>query len=267
MATSDVKVTPGVGKNMATYSFTEDAETKEVGRVVLNTSAGSLSNSATLQSAVSATGNGSTVSVDGLSSIAFTVSGTFVGVVNFEGTEDGTNWGGILAKRLGSTDLSTSTNTTGIFESSVGSLVSVRARVTWTSGTSVTVTAHASPINLDHANIRILGSPVTLASSDNTPITTATDTIAIAAPAAGMHLRIKYLQTENTHATLACETMWRDGAAGTRRYRSNLAPLYGIFAHNIKPDYWDLTTATALYVTTTVAANVHYSVEYSTVPD
>jgi hypothetical protein len=38
---SDVKVTPGSGKNVATYSFTgEDSETKELQRVVLNTSAG-----------------------------------------------------------------------------------------------------------------------------------------------------------------------------------------------------------------------------------
>ena len=38
---SDVKVTPGTGKNIATYSFTgEDSETKELQRIVINTSAG-----------------------------------------------------------------------------------------------------------------------------------------------------------------------------------------------------------------------------------
>ena len=40
MATSDVKVTPGTGANLAAYSITEDAETKLIGRVTLNTSAG-----------------------------------------------------------------------------------------------------------------------------------------------------------------------------------------------------------------------------------
>ena len=40
--TSDVKVTPGSGKNVATYSFTgEDSETKELQRVTLNASDGS----------------------------------------------------------------------------------------------------------------------------------------------------------------------------------------------------------------------------------
>lgn len=40
MATSKIAVTEGAGKNVATNSFTEDAVTKEVQRVVPNTSAG-----------------------------------------------------------------------------------------------------------------------------------------------------------------------------------------------------------------------------------
>ena len=40
MATSRVAVTEGSGKNLATHSFSEDAVTKEVSRVNLNTSAG-----------------------------------------------------------------------------------------------------------------------------------------------------------------------------------------------------------------------------------
>lgn len=40
MATSKIQVTEGSGKNVATNSFTEDAVTKEVGRQVLNDSAG-----------------------------------------------------------------------------------------------------------------------------------------------------------------------------------------------------------------------------------
>jgi hypothetical protein len=40
MATSDVKVTEGSGKNVAAYSLTEDAETKQVQRVAMNDSTG-----------------------------------------------------------------------------------------------------------------------------------------------------------------------------------------------------------------------------------
>lgn len=38
--TADVKVTPGTGANVATYSISEDAETKQLQRVTLSTSAG-----------------------------------------------------------------------------------------------------------------------------------------------------------------------------------------------------------------------------------
>lgn len=40
MANSKTSVTEGSGKNVATYSFSEDATTKEVQRIVLNTNAG-----------------------------------------------------------------------------------------------------------------------------------------------------------------------------------------------------------------------------------
>lgn len=40
MANSNVGVTPGTGKNVATYSFTEDASVKEVQRIVFNNSSG-----------------------------------------------------------------------------------------------------------------------------------------------------------------------------------------------------------------------------------
>jgi hypothetical protein len=40
MTTSDVKVTEGSGKNVATYSITEDTETKQIQRVALNDSSG-----------------------------------------------------------------------------------------------------------------------------------------------------------------------------------------------------------------------------------
>jgi len=40
MATSNVAVTPGTGKNLATHSFSEDAITKEVSRANLNSAAG-----------------------------------------------------------------------------------------------------------------------------------------------------------------------------------------------------------------------------------
>jgi len=232
---------------------------------VTNSAIAAATTSAILQNAVSSTGNGSTLSVAGMSAVTFTVSGTFVAQVSFEATEDGSTWASILAKRTSSTDIQLATLTPGIFEASVNGFVSVRARVTWTSGTSVTVTAHATAAVPAPLLIRTMGSGLALASSDNTPITTATDTLVVAAPAAGTHLRIKYMHTSNSSATVT-DTMFRDGASGTRRYRATL-PQYGQMAHSTKPDYWDLTSATALYLTTSAAGSIHYTVEYTTVPD
>jgi len=105
------------------------------------------STSATLQAAAIATGNGTTISTDGMSAVVFTVSGTYVGTITFEGTEDGTNYTSISATQLGTTIISSTTTSVGVFEASVAGLLNVRARLTWTSGTSVTVTAHAVPVN------------------------------------------------------------------------------------------------------------------------
>lgn len=119
------------------------------------------------------------------------------------------------------------------------------------------------PVFDNQGSLRIAGIPITHAQSNDTPITTATDTTLIAAPAAGSRLRIRYIHASNSSATTT-DVMWRDGAAGTRKYRTTL-PQNGIFAHNIKVDYWDLTEATALVMTTSAAGSVHWTVEYSVV--
>jgi hypothetical protein len=102
--------------------------------------------SGTLQSAVSATGNGTIFSTDGMSSVIFTVSGTFVATVTFEGTEDGTNYTSLSSVQLGTTSISSTASVIGVYQAECSGLQNVRARVTWTSGTSITVTAHASPV-------------------------------------------------------------------------------------------------------------------------
>ncbi len=98
----------------------------------------------TLQNAVSATGNGTVLNTAGMASVVFTVSGTFVATVDFEGTEDGTNWSSLSTSKLGAGIVGVNTTAVGTYRASCNSLAQVRARVTWTSGTSVTVTAHAS---------------------------------------------------------------------------------------------------------------------------
>jgi hypothetical protein len=102
------------------------------------------------------------------------------------------------------------------------------------------------------------------ASSNSTPITTATDTTVVAAPAAGNHLKIYRLHASNSSAT-GTWVYWRNGAAGTRYYAAYL-PQNGIISLNLN-GAWELDTATALVITTTGAGNVEWHVDYLTEPD
>lgn len=101
----------------------------------------------TLQNAVAATGNGIALNTDGMSTASFTVSGTFVGTITFEGTEDGTNFASLPVRSLATGTGATTSTTTGTFTASCTGLTSVRARISaYTSG-NITVTAHATPLN------------------------------------------------------------------------------------------------------------------------
>lgn len=117
----------------------------------------------------------------------------------------------------------------------------------------------------EYGRPKVTGPSLTLASSDATPITTATDTEAIAAPAANHHLRIYYAFYNNGGAT-PCRVSLMDGAAGAQVFPASL-PQYASFAHNFKPGYWDLTSATALYIKTSAAGSIDWTVEYEIVAD
>jgi hypothetical protein len=96
-----------------------------------------------LQAAAAATGNGTVFPMGGRQSAVFQVTGTFVGTVTWEGTVDGTNWGGVAVADLASTTRARALTTTApaiVLLDGAGGLQSVRARVSaWTSGT-ITVT-------------------------------------------------------------------------------------------------------------------------------
>lgn len=101
----------------------------------------------TLQSAVSATGNGTVIEMEGYSKLAVQVTGTFTGTVTFEGTLDDSNWVAVGLKTAADGAAVTSTTGTGLWKLPAdGPILSqFRARVTWTSGTSVTVTSLKHP--------------------------------------------------------------------------------------------------------------------------
>lgn len=96
---------------------------------------------ATLQNAVSATGNGEMIDVSGAQNIALQILGTFTATVTFEGSNDGgTTWAAVPFFNSAGANASTA-SAAGIFTTYLVGYQLFRARVTWTSGTSVTVIA------------------------------------------------------------------------------------------------------------------------------
>jgi hypothetical protein len=105
---------------------------------------GSLPNDTTLQDSVIATGNGTSVNTSGQASLILQISGTFVGTVTFEATQDNINWVAILGQNLNSGAQTTNTTSPGMFGFPVNGLKQVRARVSaYTSGN---ITVKGTPL-------------------------------------------------------------------------------------------------------------------------
>jgi|SRR5579859_7300 len=106
----------------------------------------------TLQNAAAGNGNGTALALLGNASVIFTVNmAGFTGTVNFEVTEDNTNWDPLQVQQEGTNLITTyvtgsTTTATHLYEGSTAGLQSVRARVSGYSAGSVTVTAHAIPV-------------------------------------------------------------------------------------------------------------------------
>lgn len=103
--------------------------------------------STTMQSAVSTSGNGTSLNVQGMATAVLLISGTYTGTVYFEGSTDDSTWQQVFACKLGDGTIAGSTTGTGLWRVPVAGLKSLRARVSWSSGTSVTVAGRASMLS------------------------------------------------------------------------------------------------------------------------
>jgi len=104
--------------------------------------------SATLQSAQTGNANGTTITTLGMATITFTVTvSSFVGTVNFEGSEDNSNFSAMLVVPAGGTTTVTTATAAGQWTASCAGLQTVRARTSGVSAGNVTVTAHAVPVS------------------------------------------------------------------------------------------------------------------------
>lgn len=148
----------------------------------------------TLQSAAVANGNGTTLTVGGLSSVMFTanLSGASGGTtLNFEATEDGSNWTPLQVQQVGTNTIATTTTTAGItwWMASIGSAQTIRTRISSYSAGTITVTAHASAADFVPlvANVNVQNTPaITIADGSSATLgskadnkNAATDTTAV----------------------------------------------------------------------------------------
>lgn len=101
----------------------------------------------TLQSAATATGNGSTIDTLGIyDTVALTVAISATATVTFEATEDGTTWASKVCISIANTSstLATSATASGTYQCNTAGLVALRARISSYGSGTVTVTATAS---------------------------------------------------------------------------------------------------------------------------
>ena len=108
---------------------------------------GSNAKEETLQPAASATGTGTVFDLEGqYSTASLQVSGTFIGTVTFEASNDGTNWVGLKSYGISGEAGATTATAPGIFQASVAGIKKVRANITaYTSG-NITVIGTAGVV-------------------------------------------------------------------------------------------------------------------------
>lgn len=107
--------------------------------------------SATLQNAATSDGNGTDFDITGMATVVVTVNPTsYTGTVTFKASQDGTNFDNILGTKMGATTVASSVanpgSTKSIWIFQVAGLTKFRAPLSSSGGTSITITAEASPM-------------------------------------------------------------------------------------------------------------------------
>lgn len=191
----------------------------------------------TLQNAQSGSANGTALALLGSASIIFTVNmAGFTGTVNFECTEDNTNWDPLQTQQEGTNLITTSvtgstTTSVHLYEASVAGLQSVRARTSGAAAGTVTVTAHAIPTTDASRTVQAVITngqkpTYTYAISATAPYSSPTDWIVIRGSASKT---IKIMRVEvsgaATAATEVIATLKKHTIANTSGTSSNPTPV------------------------------------------
>ncbi len=239
---------------------------------------------AILQNAVAATGDGTAMPVMELSTAVFQVTGSFSATVNFEGTIDQSTWVSILASNTATGALATTATAAGIYVASVNGMTKVRARVAWTSGTSVTVTCRlsssAGSMAFNDVEISSLTGAlpagtnnigdVDIASVTTKSLTQVTGTKAasgdqtlVSAPGASTRIVVVAFVVQNEAST--AQTIILGNGTASAAWRCFAQNQGDGLALVFKPGFeWRLTANTLLNLNLSAATTVGYSIAYYT---
>lgn len=133
---------------------------------------------------------------------------------------------------------------------------------------TVVATGQVTAITADRYGRLYKVSPITShATSNGTPITSATNTTLVAGPSANTHIRVHRIHASNSGVT-GTWVYWRDGASGNKLYPTFL-PTNGIVSLKLEGSLETTGGATpnALVMNTSAAGNVEWHVDYETVAD
>lgn len=241
MANSQISVTEGSGKNIASYSFSEST-TKEIQRVALNDSTGAAI---------------ATLPVSIASAPVLVAGAALIGKVGFDQTTPG-NTNAVSLAQIGGTTI-------------VNGGVAGSQSIGGTVATNVAITAN--PVNLGAQAVSSENTAVTTArqvqlvadlvgklivlpysnpenfvsGAITSAMTGTTSTSLIAAPAAGLRNYITQVTVSNSHATVGTDIIIQDGSGGTTLYVIPAAAVYGGAVVTFPTPLRQPTTATAIY--------------------
>lgn len=140
-----------------------------------------------MQNAVAITANGTSLTTTGYGTATLHIGGTFTATVNFEVFNNVTSlWNSISATQIGNASISTTATAPGIYRITCTGVDTLRARVTWTSGTSITINGsctnavNASKIIQLAASTAVIGTTLIQDGSGNAIVTSTTDPSAAA---------------------------------------------------------------------------------------
>ena len=110
-----------------------------------NVNVANVSTVTVMQNAVAVTGNGTSLSVTGYGTSVLQITGSFVATIAFEASVDaGVTWLAISATQVGQGDIFNVATLPGLYRLTVSGMDLIRARVTWTSGTSITINGRST---------------------------------------------------------------------------------------------------------------------------